>query len=443
MEILLTVIMGIEDDSLCNLGDKSINTAWRSNVQFERGPFESGEEVDRYKRWEKYVRDLKLNIQINDIKDDKKSLYFLAVAGQYIQELNERLPEYDESKDKDENKKDKDDFDRLLWRFESHFKPKYNEAMEKLIFRQIKQESNESIEDFILRLRHQANRCKFTDEEGEIKTQVIINCKSHKLQEKLLERDMELHEVIQAAKLYEMKDRYLQETTGKQEVFNYAVHSKHRNSGKQRDERTCFACGRKGHVAKNVDCPARNKRCRKCDKLGHFDAVCKSKTVNRYSPYSKQKQDTKNLMTIERNQFDDQEETKYLFALCDKSDDVTVSMGGVAVSMLIDTGADLDCITKLTWEYLKDNNIKAYNQVKGCDQKIFAYGTNEKIDVLGTFKTTIDYQESETDSVIYVCTQGKRNIMSRDTALKLDLISFNIIQEVKLVDEELPTMKGL
>ena len=49
-----------------------------------------------------------------------------------------------------------------------------------------------------------------------------------------------------------------------------------RPGGKQRTVR-CFCYGSVGHKANDKVCPARGKRCRKCNNPGHFEKVCKTK----------------------------------------------------------------------------------------------------------------------------------------------------------------------
>lgn len=49
-----------------------------------------------------------------------------------------------------------------------------------------------------------------------------------------------------------------------------------RVGGKQSIVR-CFCCGNVGHKANDKVCPARRKRCRKCNNPGHFEKVCKTK----------------------------------------------------------------------------------------------------------------------------------------------------------------------
>lgn len=106
-------------------------------------------------------------------------------------------------------------------------------------------------------------------------------------------------------------------------------------------------------------------------------------------------------------------------------------------------GADLNCITSETWNNLKRNKAQVFDQVKGCDKRLFAYGTNKQIDVLGSFKAKIKYFQNETYTTIYVCTFGSRNIMSRETAVELNLVSFNINKQINSIKTELPKMKGV
>jgi hypothetical protein len=139
---------------------EKVEMSSKSIIPFDRGAFEKGDETSRFPRWEKYLRDINLNIQVNNIINERRKLYFLAIAGPYIQELDERLPIYDVTKDTEGAEKQKDSYEQLIWRLNRHFKPKYNEAMEKVLFRQIKQEENEDVEKikmqiFIRRRRNQ------------------------------------------------------------------------------------------------------------------------------------------------------------------------------------------------------------------------------------------------------------------------------------------------
>lgn len=92
---------------------------------------------------------------------------------------------------------------------------------------------------------------------------------------------------------------------------------------------------------------------------------------------------------------------------------------------------------------MKKKNVAVTDQVKGCAKRLFAYGIAKEIQVRGTFNATVKYHDITTKSTIYVCTMGTQNILSRETAIKLNLITFNICKEINMINCELPKMKGL
>ena len=59
--------------------------------------------------------------------------------------------------------------------------------------------------------------------------------------------------------------------------------AKDRPQWQRRDDRgesRQFACSRcNGQHGNARPCPAKDKRCRKCNKLGHFEAICQSKSL--------------------------------------------------------------------------------------------------------------------------------------------------------------------
>ena len=55
-------------------------------------------------------------------------------------------------------------------------------------FRQVQQESGESIDEFYRRLKEKVRLCEFHDEDGEIKTQIIHKTSDARLRRKALRR---------------------------------------------------------------------------------------------------------------------------------------------------------------------------------------------------------------------------------------------------------------
>lgn len=195
-----------------------------------------------------------------------------------------------------------------------YFLPKRSTTDERHIFRGMRQEENEKMGDYIMRLRHQAAFCEFGSQTNEnIKDQIIEKCGSVALRRRILERgDLTLSEVETLAAPFEAVEEQEKAFRGQDErpaarTFDTAVNtisdrkrsvngrrgwSSDRNygrswdrwdsgNGSQRNEKLekCSECGRKGH-RDDSECPAKEKKCFRCDAIGHFSSVCKSKWVS-------------------------------------------------------------------------------------------------------------------------------------------------------------------
>ena len=86
---------------------------------------------------------------------------------------------------------------------DEHFSPKANIPYEKHIFSDMKQENSESVDQFVIRLTHQAENCNFGSKRTEkLCDQVMDQCRSSGLRRKLLERgqDPKLEDVQRIAR---------------------------------------------------------------------------------------------------------------------------------------------------------------------------------------------------------------------------------------------------
>ena len=73
---------------------------------------------------------------------------------------------------------------------DDYFNPKANVPFERHLFRQISQSSEETVDQFVCRLRERAASCEFGDREDEyIRDQLIDKCYSAKLRRKFLEKE--------------------------------------------------------------------------------------------------------------------------------------------------------------------------------------------------------------------------------------------------------------
>lgn len=170
-----------------------------------------------------------------------------------------------------------------------HFSPMTNVPYERSLFRPTGQQINETIEQFITRLRERAEYCNFgggTDEM--IRDQVIEKCISHRLRRKLLEiKDLTLEKLRQTAQAMEFADYQAQVMEGKdpQQSSENQTSSVNRiqHKNKHMTNPICYACGRRGHIKKDPGCPALKRSCNKCGNVGYFEKMCKTGNSNKHS----------------------------------------------------------------------------------------------------------------------------------------------------------------
>ena len=117
----------------------------------------------------------------------------------------------------------------------------------------------------------------------------------------------------------------------------------------------CNRCGGKPHSSK--PCPALNKKCNTCEKVGHFSKVCRSKT----QPKSGESvQHNKKNFCEEEGKLSGQTSTEMEMGLYYTRENVFnmsvtweyITVKDRKIKMLVDTGADSTVISSLIWTEL-------------------------------------------------------------------------------------------
>ena len=149
------------------------------------------------------------------------------------------------------------------------------------MFRNASQRDDETIEQFITRLRQKAETCKFTKVEEHIRDQIIEKCNSNALHQKFLEKGKELNleMLTEIARSYATAAAQIENFAKPEEVKQKERENVNRllkkssagrfanfNKFKRHNREKCFRCGKTDHRAKYIDCPARNRECFKCNK---------------------------------------------------------------------------------------------------------------------------------------------------------------------------------
>ena len=102
-------------------------------------------------------------------------------------------------------------------------------------------------------------------------------------------------------------------------------------------------------------------------------------------------------------------------------------MFGVTKAFLIDTGSCINVIDERTF-----NTFESKPQLMTNDKPAYGYGTNKPLDIIGKFETDIKINSSIIKANFLVIKNGHCCILSKQTALDLNLIQFNFgVSEIK------------
>lgn len=214
-------------------------------------------------------------VALNITDDKQKRALLLYQAGQQTQEVFETLSDTGE------------DYKTALAKLDEYFLPKKNVDYETFQFRQAAQKSDETVDQFVTRLRKLAEHCEFTDLNRELKLAVIQNCTSKRLRRYALrEDDMTIDKILAKARALEssekqakgMEDNAAQPTVTPSETVRQVKRGQRppgqsRNRTQQTSSTKCRQCGLPWPHTKNP-CPARGKTCNKCGKPNHFAKMC-------------------------------------------------------------------------------------------------------------------------------------------------------------------------
>ena len=191
--------------------------------------------------------------------------------------------------------------------------------------------------------------------------------------------------------------------------------------------RGCFRCNYTDHMARNQNCPARSKKCNACGEIGHFAVCCKTKE---HKPSQRDNEGRNNTRGRAYQLSEDSatgQQDYYAFAVgvgqTTSGSEVDLKIGGVMLTaVLIDSGASCNLIDQTTWEVLKKKSVQC--ESKKSSKKLFAYGQENPIEVIGTIVLEIVCEISGNSCVNeFTVVKGPgRSLLRKNTAEKLGVL---------------------
>ncbi|XP_072169477.1 uncharacterized protein [Diadema setosum] len=195
------------------------------------------------------------------------------------------------------------DIIKILSSLKEHFVMKRNVLYERYIFHTAEQQPQETVTQFVDRLRKLAATCKFGEQRLEnemIQDRLVMGCRDQGARARLFwEDECTLQKALDTLKISEATIQQLKVITGgeyvQQQELNFAKNKQGRQSknprkGKddwkkkqQREQQpplegsACLYCGGK-HKRGMRNCPAYGKECSRCiKKINHFAKACKAR----------------------------------------------------------------------------------------------------------------------------------------------------------------------
>nr|XP_019531789.2 uncharacterized protein LOC109403417 [Aedes albopictus]XP_029732326.1 uncharacterized protein LOC109403417 [Aedes albopictus] len=404
-------------------------------------------------QWLRWKRNFQYVVAASGEKDQTKLKFLLlAKAGPDVQEVFQSIPDADVVESDNINP-----YEVALGKLDEYFAPKHHDSMERNIFWTLKPETGENLEKFMLRAREQAYKCNFGETQQNSRDICVIDkiilMAPPDLKEKLLQKDnMSLDDAFKIVSSHQsVKYQASQMVTpgpSSMTSFSNAGGSVNRMYGDQpgRVGLECSRCGRKGHLGNDPKCPARDKECGYCKRIGHFAKKCKTASAKtsrfesqrskpmKSGPQQNPQRGPQRIRVVpseEVEEIDEGNPQSFIFSIGDGDEFIWLKLGGVMTQMLIDSGSRKNIIDGSTWDWLKSQNIAIRNATKSVDQKFRAYGTNSRsLDAIGMFDSTIEIpngdHQARCDARFYVVRDGNQPLLGKDTAKELDVLRLGV-----------------
>ncbi|UYV74954.1 K02A2.6-like, partial [Cordylochernes scorpioides] len=305
--------------------------------------------------------------------------------------------------------------DEIINALTQHFTPKINIIYERSICNQTNQETNESIEQYICRLRKLSSTCNYgAMTEEMIRDRLVLGIIDKQTKRQLIsDPQLTLQKAIDVCKANESANKQIENLTKntQEEVNKLNIRKKTVNQNKMKKNIPCRYCAT-FHEHNRQKCPAWNQTCRKCNKKNHWAKVCKSRM--------------RTVQSLESQNSNDEQEDCYSLEYVSEISarklmtKLELELNGYKESIIcqIDTGATVNVLNFADLcKIMQDGNPS----LKPSYIKLRCYG-GEILKPKGQIKINCFHQSKQHPIVFQVIDHWEKPILSAETCQKLNLI---------------------
>lgn len=323
--------------------------------------------------------------------------------------------------------------------FRDFFVVKKNIVFERARFNMRKQEPNESVDAFITAIHALAEHCKYGDLHDElVRDRIVVGLADTRLSERMqMEENLTLQKAVDMARQSEEMKR--QQTALRSEAGNVMQvdansmdrliqkgrryenqrHTKQKWPRQQmqfKEKHTksghCYKCGGPPHP--KSECPANDAKCRGCGKKGHYQRVCRNKTV---------------VACIE----EEEENCFFLGSLSKGSNAWTagVLIKGKMLKFKLDTGAD---VTAISESDMRDLFTGGQMPPLYKPEKPLLGPGKIQLEVAGFTTMQLTYNSKQTEEKVYVVKNlstpllGLPAISALGLLIRVDMVTMDSLQ---------------
>ena len=353
--------------------------------------------------WISYVERLDQYFLANDVTEDtKKRAIFLSVVGDKTYKLIRDLVAPAKPTDKS--------FQALVDILTSHLEPAPSVIVERFKFNSRFRREGETAAQFLAELRNLARYCDYGGSlDDMLRDRLVCGINDGRMQRRLLaEKDLTLKRTWEIILAMESADKYAEDL--KQEVDVKPVNTiKTYPQQIHNSTRLCYRCGGK-HQATN--CHFKEAECYACRKKGHIAKVCRSKSKGtRFVPQQSEKTHKVESHDLDADEPEPDAAEYKLFTISSHENAplmIEFLANGQPLQMELDTGASISLISE-----------QQYKQLQGApplekSSVILQTYTGENLSILGSIRVVATYNNQTNNLPLLVVKGNGPNLMGRD-----------------------------
>ena len=314
-----------------------------------------------------------------------------------------------------------------------------NVIYERLVFNQRNQKEGERIDNYVSELKRLSLTCDFGDlRDSLIRDRIVGGVLSDELRGELLKKPnltlQKAHDYCRTFEAAELQKYKFSTPAGAGTEHSIGIQPVNKlNEQDKKPPRSCKFCGYKHPFTKPSRCPAFGKLCLKCKQKGHFAQVCPANVKG--GSQVDVVQHTQSSSQEVHTYFESIELGSVLDARKSRKSLVTIQIGGQAVEIKADTGAEATVIPYHLYEKITKKPLQQIQQpLKG-------WLATKPVHPRGCVRLPTRYKNRQMDLLYLVVDGNFTPLLGCDACLDLEVLKFMNLQLIDSPEPDRATPK--